>query len=215
MNALDALDTDDPFLALNGDILTDLDLTEMLARHRDRGAVATIALTHVEDARPYGLVPMDADGRVLEFREKPSELVPGDINAGTYVLDPAALEGWTRGETVSIERQIFPALIAAGRPARGVPVRRVLDGPRDAAGVPAGALRPARRPGGRRPPVPVAVRDADGADRAVRDVTEHVVVGPRATIETGARVSDSVLHERAVVEADAVVSARSSAPARA
>ena len=119
VNALEALDTDEPFFALNGDILTDLDLTEMLARHRDRGATATIALTHVEDARPYGLVPMDADGRVLEFREKPAELVPGDINAGTYVLEPVALEGWARGENVSIERQIFPALIADGRPLAG------------------------------------------------------------------------------------------------
>ena len=119
VNALEALDTDEPFFALNGDILTDLDLTEMLARHRDRGATATIACTHVEDARPYGLVPMDADGGVLEFREKPAELVPGDINAGTYVLEPVALEGWTRGENVSIERQIFPALIADGRPLAG------------------------------------------------------------------------------------------------
>jgi CTP:molybdopterin cytidylyltransferase MocA len=101
-NAEPLIETD-RIVVLNGDILTDLDLTEMLARHRDRGATATIALTHVEDARPYGLVPMDADGRVLEFREKPAELVPGDINAGTYVLEPFALEGWTRGENVSIE----------------------------------------------------------------------------------------------------------------
>src|SRR5215203_4208100 len=148
VNALGALGMHDPFFAVNGDILTDLDLTEMLARHRDRGAVATIALTHVEDARPYGLVPLDADGRVLEFREKPSELVPGDINAGTYVLDPVALEGWTPG---------------------GVPFRGVLDGSRDAAGVPAGAVRPARRPGGRPPLVPVAVRRRRRPDRPRRD----------------------------------------------
>ena len=88
--------------------------------HRDREAAATIALTPV-DARPYGLVPLDGQGQVLEFREKPAELIPGDINAGTYVLDPSALQGWTRGENVSIERQIFPALIAAGRPLYGFP----------------------------------------------------------------------------------------------
>ncbi len=119
VNALALLERDEPFLALNGDILTDLDLTAMVAFHRERGAAATIALTHVEDARPFGLVPTERDGRVLEFREKPAELVPGDINAGTYVLEPSALDGWAVGENVSIERQIFPDLIAAGRPVYG------------------------------------------------------------------------------------------------
>ena len=50
-----------------------------------------VALAHVEDARPFGLVPTEPDGRVREFREKPTEPVPGDINAGTYVLDPDVL----------------------------------------------------------------------------------------------------------------------------
>ena len=205
LNALEAFDTDDPFFALNGDILTDLDLSEMLARHRDRGAVATIALTSVEDARPYGLVPMDADGRVLEFREKPSELMPGDINAGTYVLDPAALEGWTRGENVSIERQIFPALIAAGRLLSGFPSEAYwMD-----LGTPQAYLQAqfdlldGRVDGHRSYPSPFV--DAGGRIEQGATVNEHVVVGPGATIETGARVSDSVLHERAVVEPDSVV----------
>jgi len=205
VNALEAFDADDPFFALNGDILTDLDLTEMLARHRDRGAMATIALTHVEDARPYGLVPMNAEGRVLEFREKPSELMPGDINAGTYVLDPAALEGWTRGENVSIERQIFPALIAAGRHLAGFPSEAYwMD-----LGTPQAYLQAqfdlldGRVDGHRSYPTPFV--DAGGRIERGATVNEHVVVGPRATIEAGARVSDTVLHERAVVEPDAVV----------
>ena len=70
VNALPGLG-DEPFFALNGDILTDLDLTAMLAFHRERGAAVTIALHHVEDARAFGLVVTDADGRVEEFREKP------------------------------------------------------------------------------------------------------------------------------------------------
>jgi mannose-1-phosphate guanylyltransferase len=205
VNALGAIDTDDPFLAVNGDILTDLDLTEMLARHLDRGAVATIALTHVEDARPYGLVPMDADGRVLEFREKPTELVPGDVNAGTYVLDHAAFEGWTRGENVSIERQIFPALIAAGRSVAGFASEAYwMD-----LGTPQAYLRAqfdlldGRVDGHRSYPSPFV--DTGGRIDRGATVNEHVVVGPRAMIERGARVSDAVLHERAVVEPDAVV----------
>ncbi len=119
VNALGDLGGEETFLALNGDILTDLDLTAMIAMHRERGAVATIALTHVEDARPFGLVPTEPDGRVVEFREKPTELVPGDINAGTYVLESSALGGWTRGVNASIERDIFPRLIADGRPVYG------------------------------------------------------------------------------------------------
>ena len=70
VHALGALGTDEPFLALNGDILTDLDLTALVARHRERGASATIALHHVEDARPFGLV---AD-RVRRTRAR----VPGE-----------------------------------------------------------------------------------------------------------------------------------------
>ncbi|MFM8998634.1 MAG: sugar phosphate nucleotidyltransferase, partial [Actinomycetota bacterium] len=119
VHALAALGDDEPFLALNGDILTDLDLTAMVAFHRARGAAATIALTTVVDARPFGLVPTEADGRVVEFREKPTEAIPGDVNAGTYVLDPTALRDWPVGEPRSIERDIFPSLIATGRPVYG------------------------------------------------------------------------------------------------
>ena len=109
----------EPFFALNGDILTDLDLAAMMRRHVEVGAAATIALTHVEDARPFGLVPTEPDGRVIEFREKPAELMPGDINAGTYVLSPDALDPWEAGRNVSIERKIFPSMIADGLPVHG------------------------------------------------------------------------------------------------
>lgn len=119
VNAVEVLDGDEPFLALNGDILTDLDLTAMVAAHRANHAVATIALTHVQDARPFGLVITEGDGRVVEFREKPRDLVPGDVNAGTYVLDPGALSGWDATRSVSIEREIFPAMIADGRAVHG------------------------------------------------------------------------------------------------
>jgi len=120
VNALPSLG-DEPFFALNGDILTDLDLTAMLAFHRDRATAITIALHHVEDARAFGLVPTDPNGRVQEFREKPEELVPGDINAGTYLIDPAVLKDWTPDRSISIEREIFPAVIQAGHPVYGFP----------------------------------------------------------------------------------------------
>jgi NDP-sugar pyrophosphorylase family protein len=120
VNALPALG-DAPFFALNGDILTDLDLTAMLAFHRERDARVTIALHHVEDARAFGLVPTGADGRVEEFREKPEDAIPGDVNAGTYVLDPAVLRDWTADRSISIEREIFPAVIGASHAVYGFP----------------------------------------------------------------------------------------------
>jgi mannose-1-phosphate guanylyltransferase len=109
----------DTFFVLNGDILTDLDLTALLEFHRAKGAVATITLEPVSDARPYGLVSLDEDAHVREFREKPADPVPGVINAGTYVLEPVAIEGVATTRSVSIEREVFPELIDARVPVYG------------------------------------------------------------------------------------------------
>ena len=107
---------DETFLVLNGDILTDLDLGALLDAHRGTGAAATITVTPVEDARPFGLVESGEDGRVLAFREKPADPVPGLINAGTYVLEPVAIRGVPTDRAVSIERETFPSLISSGGP---------------------------------------------------------------------------------------------------
>jgi NDP-sugar pyrophosphorylase family protein len=115
VHALDRVG-DESFFVLNGDVVTDLDLTALVEFHLDRRAVASIAVTHMDDARSYGLVVSNEDGRLREFREKPEEPVPGTINAGTYVLEPAALGSWHRGERVNIEREIFPVLIAREEP---------------------------------------------------------------------------------------------------
>lgn len=116
-NALDHLD--DTFLVLNGDILTDLDLTALMVFHRSRGAVATISLAPVEDARPYGLVDIDPNARVRAFREKPSDPVRGTVNTGTYVLEPVALRGVSTSRAVSIETEVFPGLIDSKVPVYG------------------------------------------------------------------------------------------------
>jgi hypothetical protein len=108
-----------PFFALNGDICTDLDLSAMRAFHEERGAAITIALHHVDDARAFGLVETDGDGRVRAFREKPEDLIPGDVNAGTYLIDPAVLASWTADLEILIEREIFPTVTDAGHPVFG------------------------------------------------------------------------------------------------
>lgn len=114
--AADALgdELEDRFLALNGDVLTDLDLTALLRVHEERGARATIGLHPVEDASAYGLVRRDERGEVLEFLEKTGERAPGEINAGMYALERSVLDLVPPGENVSIERDVFPRLVGDG-----------------------------------------------------------------------------------------------------
>jgi mannose-1-phosphate guanylyltransferase len=105
---------DDTFIVVNGDVLTDLNVTELWDFHKSHGAEGTIALTPVEDPSRYGVVPIDDDGRVIEFVEKPA---PGTaptnwINAGTYVLEPSVLDRIASDRKVSIERETFPAMVA-------------------------------------------------------------------------------------------------------
>jgi mannose-1-phosphate guanylyltransferase len=104
------------FLMLNGDVLTDIDLTSQLAQHERTGARATLALVPVEDPTAYGLVRMDEDGAVTEFVEKPSsdQIDTNLISAGAYVLERSVLELIPPDRNVSIEREIWPQLIGNG-----------------------------------------------------------------------------------------------------
>jgi mannose-1-phosphate guanylyltransferase len=105
---------DERFLALNGDVLTDFDLGALILAHEERGARATIGLHPVEDSSAYGLVRCGAGGEVLEFLEKTGEQVPGEVNAGMYVLERSVLDLIPAGEKVSIERDVFPRLVGDG-----------------------------------------------------------------------------------------------------
>ncbi|HEY5052980.1 MAG TPA: NDP-sugar synthase [Solirubrobacterales bacterium] len=107
-------DLDDRFLALNGDVLTDLNVSALLRAHQERGARATLGLHPVEDSSAYGLVPTNADGEVLDFLEKTGREEPGEINAGIYVLERPVLDLVAPGENVSIERDVFPRLVGDG-----------------------------------------------------------------------------------------------------
>jgi len=147
-----AAGVDDTFIAVNGDVLTDVDITALVACHRRHDAVATIHLTAVDDPSRFGVVSTDADGRVLAFVEKPP---PGDapsnlINAGTYILEPEVLDRIADDRPVSIERETSPLW----------PRRRVYGVASDAYWLDAGRRRPicsARRSPRRhprRPPLP-------------------------------------------------------------
>ena len=114
--AAEELGVNDTFVVVNGDVLTDLDLTGLVAFHRSVGAEATIALHPVEDPSRFGVVPTDPEGRVVAFVEKPprDEAPTNQINAGTYVFEPSVLERIPLGERISIERVTFPAIVADG-----------------------------------------------------------------------------------------------------
>jgi len=107
---------DDDFLVLNGDILTDLNLRELIAFHEDKSAVATLALAPVEDPTAYGLVRTREDGEVLGFLEKPSwdQINTNLINAGTYVLKSEVFDLIPAGREYSFERGVFPQLVGKG-----------------------------------------------------------------------------------------------------
>jgi mannose-1-phosphate guanylyltransferase len=105
------------FFMLNGDVLTDIDLTAQLAQHEQTGARATIALIGVEDPSAYGLVRRNPDHSVREFLEKPSpdQIDTNLINAGAYILDRSVLDDMPpAGSNISIERDVFPVLVGRG-----------------------------------------------------------------------------------------------------
>ncbi len=205
------------FLVLNGDVLTDLDLSAMVDRHRMTGATGTISLTEVDDPSRYGVVDLvpdrepdqevpaglvaGASGLVRGFVEKPlPDAAPSRwVNAGTYVLEPSILDRIEAGRRVSIEREVFPALAAEGGLRALCSASYWLD-----TGTPETYLRAqfdlidgtrARMP-------PVSRMAMVAADAEV----ERSVLLPGASVASGARVSDAVLMEGAVVEAGATVS---------
>jgi mannose-1-phosphate guanylyltransferase len=204
---------DERFIVCNGDVLTGLDLSAMVEFHDDRNAEVTIALTRVEDPSAFGVVPTAPDGGVIAFVEKPAPgSAPSDwINAGTYVLEPEFLYRIPPRLNVSVERETFPRLLQ--QPGRlfgfrtdaywldiGTP-EKYLEAHLD---VLQGSVG--------RPPTPGARELSEGIwtqGDAIIDpgatVLAPTLLGPRARVQSGARVRGSVLGEGAVVEQGAVL----------
>ena len=196
---------EDRFLALNGDVLTDLDLSALLRAHEERGARATLGLHPVEDSSAYGLVRSGAGGVVEAFLEKTGEAVPGEINAGMYVLERSVLELIPSGEEVSIERDVFPRLVGEGL--HGL----CLDGYWMDIGTPERYLQASwdileRRVETRvEPTSPGMLVAADAEVASEATVGPRAVVGPGCRVEPGAEITDSVLLDGCLVGEGAVV----------
>src|SRR4029453_5178003 len=107
---------DDTFLVISGDVLTDIDLSELIDAHRDSGALASIALKRVENPLEFGIVITSPDGEIEPFLEKPSggQGSSDTINTGLYVLEPDVFEFIPPDEVVDFAGDVFPAALAKG-----------------------------------------------------------------------------------------------------
>lgn len=201
---------DETFIVVNGDVLTDLDLTSLVAFHREQGAEGTIHLHPVADPSAFGVVPTDTEGRVTAFVEKPSrdEAPTNEINAGTYVLEPSVLARIAANGRVSIERETFPAMVRDGGLYARADDRYWID-----TGTPSAYLQANFDyvEGRRGKAIAPCLGDrGDGVyvegDSDLRgDVIARSVVFAGCTLEPGARVERSVLGRGSVISARAVV----------
>ncbi|MCY4175172.1 MAG: NDP-sugar synthase [Acidimicrobiaceae bacterium] len=188
------------FLVANGDVITDLDVTAMLRRHRSVAARATIHLIEVADPSRYGVVVTEPGGRVVDFLEKPPPPAASSwINAGTYLMEPSAVELIESGRRVSVEREVFPAMAAAGDLQAFKHNTYWLD-----AGTPRAYLQAQLDLlDGRRGPAAAGVSPEASLDPGA--VVERSVVMAGAVLGDGSLVRGSAVGTAAVVEAGAQV----------
>ena len=118
-NAAELLGRDEPVVIFNGDVLSRHSIADQIAFHLENKADVTLHLIDVADARAFGCVPTDSDGRVTAFLEKMDNPVTNSINAGCYVFSPSVIDQIPLGKVVSVERETFPALVSSGRPVFG------------------------------------------------------------------------------------------------
>jgi len=199
---------DQDFLVIGGDDLTDMELSGMIAFHRQHQGLATIALYPVADPSLYGVAVLDRDRRITAFQEKPprDEALSNLCNTGVYLFSPRVLELIPDGFH-DFGRELFPALVAQGAPVYGYPAQgywRDIGNPREylaanldllcgrttlpAREPPAGAQV---HPGARLLP-PVCLGEGVIVESGAI-VGPNCVIGDRCHIHAGARLADCVL----------------------
>jgi mannose-1-phosphate guanylyltransferase len=198
---------DSPVVVLNGDVLSGHDLTAQLELHRATGAAATLHLVGVADPRAFGCVPTDGEGRVTAFLEKTQDPPTDQINAGCYVFRRDVIDAIPAGCAVSVERDTFPGLLAAGARVQGyredaywLDVGTPTAFARGSADLVRGVLRSPAVP---EPGSALVAPDALVASDAV--LSGGTAVGPGCVIGSGAVVEGSVLFADAWIAAGAQV----------
>ena len=195
------------FLVLNGDLLTDLDLTALQRQHSETGATITLALHPVDDPSSYGLVRRSDAGEVLGFLEKPepAEIDTDEISAGAYVVEASVLDLIPAGRSISIEHEIFPQLVGHGL------YGRRLEGYWMDIGTPQRYLQASwdileRRVESDVEPTAAGLLVGDDAVvAATATVGPRAVIGPGCEVAERAIVADTVLLEGCRIGADARV----------
>ena len=209
-------------MVFNGDVLSGVNLSALLGTHWNNEADVTLYLTRVADPRAFGCVPTDEHDRVLAFLEKDPEPITDQINAGTYVFRRSVVDSIPRGRPVSVERETFPDLLAAGAKVVGyvdTTYWRDLGTPADFVAGSADLVRGTAPTSALPGPVGKSLV-LGGAVVAYRaelvggaTVGHDCVVGPGAVIDgsilfDGAQVEPGAVVRRSVVGAGAVVGAR-------
>ncbi|MFM9377757.1 sugar phosphate nucleotidyltransferase [Gordonia sp. VNK21] len=200
--------TADTVLVFNGDVLGGTDVREVLTTHQNSGAEVTLHLVRVSDPRAFGCVPTDADGRVTAFLEKTQDPPTNQINAGTYVFNRSVIGEIPAGRPVSVEREVFPRLLAEGRHIQAHVDNaywRDMGTPEDFVRGSADLVR------GIAPSPILADVCGESLVKAGAEVAPSAVliggtvVGAGATVGPGARLDGAVIFDDAVIEAGAVV----------
>src|SRR5581483_61938 len=200
----------DPVVVMNCDILSGHDLGAQLDLHVKSDAAVTLHLVEVPDPTRFGCVPIDPNGRVTAFLEKTPNPVTNRINAGCYVFRRDVIDSIPAGRRVSVERETFPGLIAAGELVMGYPesaywldVGTPQAFVRGSCDLVLGKLPAPAIPGQPGPAERLLLSDATLASGA--SVTGGTTLGEHASVASGAVVAGSVLFDDAVVGEGAVV----------
>jgi mannose-1-phosphate guanylyltransferase len=198
----------DTALVFNGDVLSGADLGALLNCHRDHQSDVTLHLVRVSDPRAFGCVPTDADGRVTAFLEKTEDPPTDQINAGCYVFRRELIDELPKGRALSVEREVFPALLAQGRKVCGYVDNsywRDMGTPDDFVRGSADLVRGI---------APSPALNGQGGERLVHDgaavapgalLIGGTVVGRGAEIGAGARLDGAVIFDGVRVAAGAVI----------
>lgn len=190
------LESDEPLVIFNGDVISAHHIDRQIAFHQKNKADVTLHLTRVDDARAFGCVPTDNDGRVTAFLEKMENPVTNAINAGCYIFNPRIIGQIQPDAVVSIERDVFPRLVAEGARIFGYEEQAYwID-----IGTPAALLKASQD---------LVGHDFIALDHSVIDpsavLLDGTAIGRRCTVEASAQISASIISDRACVGKGAIL----------
>lgn len=188
---------DEPIVIFNGDVLSRHSIADQISFHQSMGADATLHLIEVEDARAFGCVPTDANGRVTAFLEKMDNPITNSINAGCYVFHSSVINRIPLGQVVSIERETFPELVESGRPVFGYKEQAYwLD-----VGTPAALFK------GSRDLIEGDFQAMAGCEiDASAQISGKSSLGQRVTVGAGAKIDDCIIGDDVTIGAGAELS---------